>query len=83
MPDEAQKTLEQFNTRPDYLYRDHQAVVYIDGPHHELAGQQKLDADMNSKLEDAGLLVIRFPKEQEHWSAIFAQYPEVFGAPSK
>lgn len=83
MPDEAQKTLEQFGTRPDYLYRDHQAVVYIDGPHHELAGQQKLDTDMNRKLEDAGLLVIRFPKEQERWPTIFAQYPEVFGAPSK
>jgi superfamily II DNA/RNA helicase/very-short-patch-repair endonuclease len=83
MPDEAQKTLEQFNTRPDFIYREHQAVVYIDGPHHESAGQQKIDTALTRKLEDAGLLVIRFPKERERWLAIFAQYPDIFGASAK
>jgi very-short-patch-repair endonuclease len=79
LPDEAQLTLEQFETRPDYLYRQHQAVVYVDGPHHEQTTQHSLDEALTRKLEDAGLLVIRFPKEQSHWPAIFAKYPEVFG----
>lgn len=80
LPDEAQLTLEQFGTRPDYLYREQQAVVYVDGPHHEQTVQQSLDQALTKKLEDAGLMVIRFPKEQSRWPGIFAQYPEVFGA---
>jgi len=83
LPDEAQLTLEQFGTRPDYLYREQQAVVYVDGPHHEQATQQSLDHALTKKLEDAGLMVIRFPKEQSRWPAIFARYPEVFGAGKK
>ena len=80
LPDEAQLTLEQFGTRPDYLYRQHQAVVYVDGPHHQQATRHNLDEALTRRLEDAGLLVIRFPKESSRWAAIFAQYPEVFGA---
>ncbi len=79
LPDEAQLTLEQFGTRPDYLYRDQQAVIYVDGPHHDQTTQQSIDEALTKKLEDAGLIVIRFPKEQNRWPAIFAQYPEVFG----
>lgn len=79
LPDEAQLTLEQFNTRPDYLYRKQQAVIYIDGPHHENPNQQKIDAEISCKLEEAGLLVIRFPKEKNRWPVIFGNYPEVFG----
>ena len=81
LPDEAQKALEPFNTRPDYLYREQQAVIYVDGPHHEQPNQRKIDTSLTRQLEEAGLMVIRFPKEQTHWGRIFAQYPEVFGAP--
>ena len=80
MPDDAQITIEQFKTRPDFIYRDQQAVVYIDGPHHENPGQQKIDEALTRQLEDAGLIVIRFPKEQNRWPAIIASYPEIFGA---
>ena len=79
LPDEAQFTLEQFNTRPDYLYRKQQAVIYVDGPHHEQPSQQKVDTDLTKKMEEAGLLVIRFPKEKHSWPDIFSRYPEVFG----
>ena len=33
-------------------------------------------------LRDAGFEVIRFPKEQDAWPGIFAQYPDVFGKES-
>ncbi len=81
LPDDAQLTLEQHGTRPDYVYRDYQAVVYVDGPHHEQPGQSKLDDKITRRLEDAGLTVIRFPKDQSRWPAIFAQYPDLFGSP--
>lgn len=80
LPDEAQLALEQFGTRPDYLYTEHQAVIYIDGPHHEQPNQQKIDTALTKRLEEAGLLVIRFPKEKSLWPAVFSRYPEVFGA---
>ncbi|OED38242.1 hypothetical protein AB833_20535 [Chromatiales bacterium (ex Bugula neritina AB1)] len=83
LPDEAQQSIEAFNTRPDFIYRQNQAVVYIDGPHHEKPAQQKIDDALTKQLTGAGLTVIRFPKEQSRWSAIVKQYPDVFGAPSK
>ena len=79
LPDEAQRTLEQFNTRPDFLYKEQQAVIYIDGPHHKQPGQQKIDAELTERLEEAGLLVIRFSSDISNWPPIFARYPEVFG----
>jgi superfamily II DNA/RNA helicase/very-short-patch-repair endonuclease len=81
LPDDAQVAIDRFRTRPDFVYRDHQVVVYIDGPHHEAPGQAKLDAELTHQLQDAGLTVIRFPKEQNKWPGIIAQYPDIFGAP--
>ena len=34
LPDRAQRYLEEFKTRPDFAYSDHQTLIYIDGPHH-------------------------------------------------
>ena len=34
LPDRAQPYLEEFSTRPDFAYADHQTLIYIDGPHH-------------------------------------------------
>ncbi|MCB1616196.1 MAG: DUF1998 domain-containing protein, partial [Pseudomonadales bacterium] len=80
LPDDAQVTIEQFNTRPDFIYRSHSAVIYIDGPHHEAPNQKKIDDQLTQKLQDAGLTVIRFSKEQSSWPQIIADYPDIFGA---
>ncbi|WP_136809606.1 DEAD/DEAH box helicase [Desulfosediminicola flagellatus] len=82
-PDSAQVVISGFETRPDFIYRDHQAAVYIDGPHHENPGQQKIDDDITRRLEDAGITVIRFPKEEDRWPNVFAKFPEVFGVPKQ
>ncbi len=79
LPDKAQFTLEAFHTRPDFGYLDAQALIYIDGPHHESQHQQAIDDQLTARLEDAGFLVIRFPKEQSAWPAIFARHPDIFG----
>ncbi|WP_041522648.1 DEAD/DEAH box helicase [Gilvimarinus agarilyticus] len=80
LPDDAQITIEKFQTRPDFIYRNHNAVIYIDGPHHEFPQRQKVDAALSAQLEDSGLTVIRFSKEQSSWPARIAQYPDIFGA---
>jgi very-short-patch-repair endonuclease len=80
LPDDAQVVIEKFNTRPDFIYKAQQATIYIDGPHHENPRQKNLDDQLTRQLEDAGLTVIRFPKEQNQWAAIITRYPDIFGA---
>lgn len=79
LPDDGQTLLKAFSTRPDFIYRDHNAVIYIDGPHHEKPGQQKIDSTLTAQLEDSGLTVIRFTKERSSWPSVIAQYPDIFG----
>lgn len=79
LPDRAQFALDAFHTRPDFGYREAQALIYIDGPHHETDHQRSIDEALTRTLEDAGFLVIRFLKEQHNWPEIFARHPDVFG----
>jgi superfamily II DNA/RNA helicase/very-short-patch-repair endonuclease len=79
LPDDAQVVIEKFNTRPDFIYKTQQALIYIDGPHHENPRQKNLDDDLNTQLENAGLTVIRFPKERNQWAGTIARYPDIFG----
>lgn len=79
LPDRAQVLLEEHGTRIDFAYGGTQALIYIDGPHHERDAQQQLDASITARLEDAGFTVIRFPKEQSAWPDIVARFPDVFG----
>ena len=79
LPDRAQVLIEEFSTRPDFVYTDTQALVYIDGPHHERERRKALDAAKTQELEDAGFLVIRFPADRDRWPGIFREHPDVFG----
>ena len=72
--------MSEYKVRPDFGYGgDSPALVFIDGPHHETDHQHQIDEAKNKELRDAGFEVIRFPKEQPAWLAIFGQYPDVFG----
>lgn len=79
LPDTVQPFLEAYDTRPDFAYTDHQAVVYIDGPAHLKPAQAVLDEKLTARLEDAGFTVIRFPADQNQWPGILAEYPWIFG----
>lgn len=79
LPDRAQPLLQAFNTQADFGYSDKQALIYIDGPHHEGNTQRKLDAQITSTLQDAGLTVVRFPKEQSAWRATIQAHRFIFG----
>lgn len=83
LPDKAQFSMQEPKVRPDFGYGgDSPALVFIDGPHHESEHQMQIDAEKSQALRDAGYEVIRFPKEQASWPAIFGQYPDVFGKES-
>lgn len=78
-PDAAQPYLAAYRTRPDFAYRDSRALIYVDGPHHELPGRRRLDEATTRDLQEAGYQVLRFPKDQHRWPAIFGRHPDVFG----
>ena len=80
LPDDAQVLIEAFDTRPDFVYRSPaQVAIYIDGPHHEAPSHRMIDEATTRELEEAGVVVIRFPKETDQWPAIIARYPDIFG----
>ncbi len=79
LPDDAQRLLPNYSTRPDFLYTEKQVLIFIDGPHHEADAKKKLDEAQTTRLKAAGFEVIRFPKEKAAWPAIFQAYPDIFG----
>ena len=79
-PDRAQHTIESANTCADFFYDDLQLAVFIDGPHHDKIAQHDRDKAIDCKLDAQGYLVVRFPKEQVLWHAIFAKNTDLFGA---
>ena len=79
LPDRAQPYLQEFSTRPDFAYNDHQTLIYIDGPHHNQQTQKNLDDDITRRLEDAGFTVVRFDTGRPTWQSKMDEYAWVFG----
>lgn len=82
-PDRAQHTLTAAGVNADFYYDDYSLAVFIDGPHHDSDSQKTKDAEANRKLEDLGLIVVRFPKEKDQWQAIFKANADLFGPGQK
>ena len=82
-PDRAQHTLTAAGVNADFYYDDFSLAVFIDGPHHDTDTQRTKDAEATRKLEDLGHIVVRFPKEQAQWPAIFAANADLFGPSQK
>ena len=78
LPDKAQPYLEIYATRPDFAYTGSQTLIYIDGPHHQLAVRESADEAINRRLADAGYTVVRFPAARSSWPEIVARYAWVF-----
>ena len=78
-PDKAQPYLEEFGTRPDFAYSDHQTLVYIDGPHHDGKRRRRMDQELTRRLGDAGYTVLRFGTDRTAWERIVRDYAWVFG----
>ena len=79
LPDRGQPYLEEFNTRPDFAYADHQTLIYIDGPHHRAQRKMSEDAEVTRRLENAGYTVVRFTEDSTSWGSVIEEYGWVFG----
>ncbi len=78
-PDKTQPYLEEFGTRPDFAYSDHQALIFVDGPHHDGKTRRRADAEATRRLEDAGYTVVRFGKDRTSWKRVARDYAWIFG----
>jgi very-short-patch-repair endonuclease len=78
LPDRAQVFVEACQTRPDFLFEDYQAAIYIDGPPHDYADRQARDLQQTEAMEDYGYTVIRF-SHTDDWEQVAARYPHIFG----
>lgn len=79
LPSHAQLLIETAQTRPDFVYRDEQVAIYVDGPVHDFPERRERDRRQTEWLEDLGYTVIRFAHTGE-WAALLERYPHVFGA---
>lgn len=79
LPDAGQVLFEECGTRPDFVYKDAYAAVYIDGPHHQYPERVSRDAVHTACMEDAGYTVIRFGYAED-WDEVVARYPYIFGS---
>jgi len=79
LPTRSQVPFTPCKTRPDFMYDEHQAVVYVDGPPHDFPERQARDTAQNVCMADGGFQVIRF-HHAEQWEAVVLRYPSVFGS---
>lgn len=80
LPSHAQVLIESAGSRPDFIYRDEQVVVYVDGPVHDFPDRRERDRRQTDWLEDMGYTVIRFAHDDE-WESVLKNYPNIFGHP--
>lgn len=78
LPDSANAAINEFPCTPDFVYNDHQALVFIGKPE-KVANL--IDDQTIKQLEEYGYLVIIFPEEISRWPSVAAQFPEIFGCP--
>ena len=78
LPDRAQVYFEAAGSKPDFVYDEACAVVFIDGPHHDHSDRQARDAAADEALRDLGYRVIRFG-HRDDWIQLVDTFSSVFG----
>lgn len=80
LPDEAQPLIEAAGCRPDFVYRsrDSSLAVFVDDPAHDRSDAPDRDAAAETRLWDAGWLVLRF-RAGDDWQHIFRANTQIFG----
>lgn len=77
-PDRAQVFFEGAGTRPDFIYDEACAVVYVDGPHHDFSDRRARDATQDAAMRELGYKVIRFG-HRDDWPQLVDAHRSVFG----
>ncbi len=80
LPDQAQRFLQNFGTRPDFFFdRDGvYAAVYVDGPYHEYPHRAERDKQVTATLRDNGIDVIRVTS-RDRWHDELKPFAHIFG----
>lgn len=80
LPDDSQKYMPEFNTRPDFVYSSSEPSVclYVDGAPHDYADRVERDEAQTRSLENAGYFVIRV-RGKESWLSAVKTHSWVFG----
>jgi very-short-patch-repair endonuclease len=78
LPTDVGVLIKAAGTRPDFLYKEDQLAVYVDGPPHNFKERQERDERQEEALKGVGFTVVRFDY-REDWDAILREYPSVFG----
>lgn len=78
-PDRGQHVIAAAGCCADFFYDDLNLAVFVDGPHHETETQRARDAAIDRRLDELGVLVVRFPKNKAEWPAIFQRNADLFG----
>ncbi|MBZ0238284.1 MAG: DEAD/DEAH box helicase [Deltaproteobacteria bacterium] len=81
LPDFAQPLFEELRARPDFYYHEAEVAIFVDGPHHDEESQRTEDRQIEERLTNAGMSVIRFHHQAE-WREILGRYTTVFGPAS-
>lgn len=78
LPDRSQVYFEQAGAKPDFVYDDACAVVFVDGPYHDFSDRQELDREVDAAFRDLGYKPIRF-RHQDDWAQLVDTHRSVFG----
>jgi ATP-dependent helicase YprA (DUF1998 family)/very-short-patch-repair endonuclease len=78
LPTSGQRLFQSAKTRPDFVYDEERAVIYVDGPVHEFPERAARDKAQQEAMEDDNWLVIRFAHSDD-WAAVIEKFPRIFG----
>jgi len=78
LPSRSQVLIPECGTRPDFIYDEHDTVIYVDGPLHDYPDRAKRDKAQEDALENAGKWVVRFGHADD-WEKKIREKPSVFG----
>jgi very-short-patch-repair endonuclease len=78
LPSRSQVLIPECGTRPDFVYDEHDTLIYVDGPLHDYPDRAKRDKQQEDCLENAGKWVVRFGHDDD-WEKIIKEKPGVFG----
>jgi superfamily II DNA/RNA helicase len=78
LPSRSQVLMPECGTRPDFIYDEHDTVIYVDGPLHDYPDRASRDRQQEDCLENAGKWVLRF-SHADDWEKKVKEKPSVFG----
>jgi Lhr-like helicase len=78
-PDRDRHTIAGADVRADFFYDELNLAIFLDGPKHDPEVPLVDGADVDRRLDELGVLVMRFPRDAACWPEIFERNADLFG----